>query len=1002
MSDPQDTQQQETAVKPIITRRGFIQGAIAGAALLGTAGVASLTNRASDITAAPAAQSGSGSGGGGGNQAGSGGGAKATPPPTTTPIDLTSDQLFETWIEPWVWRPSDWPGQQLNLNFVENENPGATIGFGNPDAALFSYGGITPGPTIRMGGNETLFVKLRNFLGANFGESYIKEFPDNAELVEGLTAAQVQKIAQDRGNYRHDWCLEEHVNGQHSARVTNLHTHGLHVRPGRNPDGTHSDNIILRIMPQADLRRRQASNDPNCLFLNPNEQVGQGDYEFRIGNVMGDAKQPHPPGTHWYHPHSHGATHDQVSSGMAGFLVVEGDVDEAINTAFGADTQLVPNLDAKTGPNDYRERLMFMQRVFQGGRAGDLDAPTNQPQKKNVLRPDVTPAINGSSTPRIILMRPGAVERWRVINGSVDGRGYKHFMVLKGQYVTDNNLLQRVEQDGSLTPMTLQDIEDAKIQLYQMAMDGVTFVEGDSQNARYVVRDLAKQNPAAATNYPLAKPLGNDENASMLENIHECFMAENIKDCYVRPNEVYMAPANRADLFFQAPATDDTIYTVVAKAAVLHADTYQQRLQQAVQQGTKDLVSWPQHIIVAYVVVKKNPYQLDPAPPQIEAVNVMNVVQGALDNVDVPPYLMPIAADEVMVPNDSPEVRMHTFAVGGQQTMEVEAFSQDVKAGTYRTRTILYSGWGAEGFPLVTTDAELSGEETAVNFQKFIAEDKGNLENLIYAQPSSQKFNVLMPPNTRTMSINNQFDMRFAEGDKRPSPRKFNPVDPARPIIFVGSAEEWALYNGGITLWGDDRNEYYGTNSDGSNKDHYIAYALSRGEGHQRFVENNHFRIVTRGVDHPFHMHTNPFWVMRIEIPDNDGNLVNILDKPRWQDTVWIPRHGGRIVFRSRFLDFAGIYVNHCHLLLHEDNGMMTPVETTFVAERSNYVPHDAVISDDATVEEVNQLYAVSDDPENYRANLRAFYRQSLTMVDPNTTGQVYPGFVVEPPTETG
>ena len=35
-------------------------------------------------------------------------------------------------------------------------------------------------------------------------------------------------------------------------------------------------------------------------------------------------------------------------------------------------------------------------------------------------------------------MRPGAVERWRVLNGSVDGRGYKRFMVVKGQYVVQN------------------------------------------------------------------------------------------------------------------------------------------------------------------------------------------------------------------------------------------------------------------------------------------------------------------------------------------------------------------------------------------------------------------------------------------------------------------------------------------------------------------------------------------------------------------------------------
>lgn len=84
-------------------------------------------------------------------------------------------------------------------------------------------------------------------------------------------------------------------------------------------------------------------------------------------------------------------------------------------------------------------------------------------------------------------------------------------------------------------------------------------------------------------------------------------------------------------------------------------------------------------------------------------------------------------------------------------------------------------------------------------------------------------------------------------------------------------------------------------------------------------------------VDHPFHMHQNPFWVMRIE--DIDGNDLGPKDEqgasllPRWQDVVAIPRNGGRVVFRSRFWDYHGSYVNHCHILQHEDWGMMQTVE---------------------------------------------------------------------------
>ena len=44
------------------------------------------------------------------------------------------------------------------------------------------------------------------------------------------------------------------------------------------------------------------------------------------------------------------------------------------------------------------------------------------------------------------------------------------------------------------------------------------------------------------------------------------------------------------------------------------------------------------------------------------------------------------------------------------------------------------------------------------------------------------------------------------------------------------------------------------------------------------------------------------------------------------QDTVILPVHGN-VVVRMHFKDFTGRYVYHCHILNHEDNGMMAVVE---------------------------------------------------------------------------
>jgi FtsP/CotA-like multicopper oxidase with cupredoxin domain len=58
--------------------------------------------------------------------------------------------------------------------------------------------------------------------------------------------------------------------------------------------------------------------------------------------------------------------------------------------------------------------------------------------------------------------------------------------------------------------------------------------------------------------------------------------------------------------------------------------------------------------------------------------------------------------------------------------------------------------------------------------------------------------------------------------------------------------------------------------------------------------------------------------------------LIKINDEPLaerlWLDTAILPRNGS-ITFRSRFVDFAGVYVLHCHMMNHEELGMMQVVE---------------------------------------------------------------------------
>ncbi|MGF1515304.1 MAG: multicopper oxidase family protein [Elainellaceae cyanobacterium] len=78
-------------------------------------------------------------------------------------------------------------------------------------------------------------------------------------------------------------------------------------------------------------------------------------------------------------------------------------------------------------------------------------------------------------------------------------------------------------------------------------------------------------------------------------------------------------------------------------------------------------------------------------------------------------------------------------------------------------------------------------------------------------------------------------------------------------------------------------------------------------------VEDWHI-INNASIDHPFHLHTNRFQVVK-----RNGQLEAI---KVWKDTVSLKGYES-VTIRIRFEDFVGRTVYHCHILDHEDQGMM-------------------------------------------------------------------------------
>lgn len=167
---------------------------------------------------------------------------------------------------------------RLVVQWIETELDGVPV-------RLRSYNGSVPGPLITTRCGQTLNIELVNELDDYAAKSWTKA---------------------DTWNGDH--------NVPHMLSDTNLHVHGLDVRPHLfEPLGT---------------------EDPSSSMISVTPDGGTFQYSFAIPS-------DHPSGLFWYHPHHHGSTAVQAVSGMAGGIIVEGPIDEVPEIAAAKSVVLV-------------------------------------------------------------------------------------------------------------------------------------------------------------------------------------------------------------------------------------------------------------------------------------------------------------------------------------------------------------------------------------------------------------------------------------------------------------------------------------------------------------------------------------------------------------------------------------------------------------------------------------------------------------------------------------
>jgi FtsP/CotA-like multicopper oxidase with cupredoxin domain len=96
--------------------------------------------------------------------------------------------------------------------------------------------------------------------------------------------------------------------------------------------------------------------------------------------------------------------------------------------------------------------------------------------------------------------------------------------------------------------------------------------------------------------------------------------------------------------------------------------------------------------------------------------------------------------------------------------------------------------------------------------------------------------------------------------------------------------------------------------------------------------------------DHPFHIHVNGFQVIATTADDPAGALHTVTVHGH-QDIVTIPKRfakgtNGEVIIRQRFETYTGWFVFHCHILQHEDAGMMATIQVRHHGETVRPAPN--------------------------------------------------------------
>jgi FtsP/CotA-like multicopper oxidase with cupredoxin domain len=221
-----------------------------------------------------------------------------------------------------------------------------------------------------------------------------------------------------------------------------------------------------------------AGNSDNVLLsINPTVSF---EYEYNIS-------AGHPAGTFWYHPHLHGSTALQVSSGMAGVLIIRGSRTPAPQSNGDIDT-LLRNADG----SPYRERLILLQQIQYSCRDSNNNIKRNpdgtylcdtndvgglESYSDRQFGPETWKtsgrytSINGEVLPTFVGAQAGRIERWRVVHAGVRDTVNLRFRKMRAQAAP---LVPVAPAAAAQDNWIAQNCPGIDVSLFSIAHDGLT------------------------------------------------------------------------------------------------------------------------------------------------------------------------------------------------------------------------------------------------------------------------------------------------------------------------------------------------------------------------------------------------------------------------------------------------------------------------------------------------------------------------------------------------